>query len=548
MDDIARRALSRILFFDTTTPVDEFVRHAADNPVDLDDEETAALAGANGPFSLWPEREGCALLAADLHALVRDASLPDNGLVLRLPRSFGSATLTRIASGAFRPWLSYGVGLRLLLLPEGMVGIDDGGLAPLCFEHLSIPSTLTCFGKREVRWNKLTRYPDSIRFSVHPDNPAFAAHDGSLYSKDGTELVAQAYPYDAHIEVRPGVKRLREDAFIHAPLPPCSIACPDSLEEARDAIDPSLLWIRANATPFARILQREGRRGVSPAYRIVNGCVFDFDEEQAMLISAKADEHAVALPESVEGRPLTRVGYRALPRCARSVALAEHVTAIEDGNACEGAKRIVLNEGLESIGEGCFMRANTENAVLIPRSVKRIGARSFCASRVRFEALGTTVFIPTGSHRLFEPNRYRTLGDGQLALAKPDDENASAVPFDMQAYDELLASDRSFFGKTEALVDRLAGDVAIEPARIDAFVAQLEKNADVALSLIAQRRSKRAVTRLAEQRFYENEQCFLDQCEKLRRYRAAEALGWLMEHRARNATGPAAKPSERFAF
>ncbi|MDO4442934.1 MAG: hypothetical protein Q4B69_03575 [Slackia sp.] len=550
MDDPLRRALSRILFFDATTPLDELIEHARANPVTLDAAEAAALVDSE-LFSLWPEQQGCALLAADLHALARDAKLPDEGLILHLPQAFGDMPLTRIAREAFRPWLSYGIKIRLLILPEGMTDISDGALAPLCFEHLCLPSTLTHFGMREVRWNKLTCYPDRVSFSVHGDNPAFAAHDGSLYSKDGTELIAHAYPYDACIDIPDGVKRLRKDAFIHTPQPPQSILCPDNLEEAPDEIDPSLLWIRNSTAPVAQLLRREGRLGVSPVYWREDGCVFDFNpaRSESVLVSAQGNDGGdIVLPASVVDRPLTRIGERALPRRAQSVALSENVKIVEDGNACEGAQRIVLNEGLASIGAGCFMRAAHDAAVRIPRSVQSIGARSFCASRIFFEALGTAVFIPAGSHSLFEPQTYRTTGFSRIEYARRDADGAFTAPFDMGAYDGFLAGDRSFFGKTEAIVDRLSGDVEISQEHAIAFAAQLDKNADSALCLIAQRRSKRCVERLAEHRFYENEQRFLAQCELLRQHHATEALGLLMEQRVHHGNVAPAKPSDRFAF
>lgn len=192
MNDTAREALSAMLFADTSTPLDDVVRRCRANPVHLDDGQADALCSAAGPLVLWPEQDGFALLAADLHALVRDASLPDSGLILHLPATIRGMPLVRIAADAFRPWLSYGVGLRALIVPEGVEEISDGSLSPLCFECAALPSTLARFGLRMVRWSKLTRYPDAVEYLVDPGSATLFAEDGSLYSHDGETLIAHA--------------------------------------------------------------------------------------------------------------------------------------------------------------------------------------------------------------------------------------------------------------------------------------------------------------------------------------------------------------------
>lgn len=547
MNDAAREALSAILFADTSTPLDVLVRQCRDNPVHLKGHEAEAIAGSQGALTLWREKEGCALLAADLHSLVRDVGLPDTGLVLHLPATIDGVPLVRIAGEAFRPWLSYGVGVRLLVLPEGMRETSDGALSPLCFEHAALPSTLERFGKRPVQWSKLTRYPESVRYLVHPDNPALFSEDGSLYSRDGETLIAQAYPYGECVKVRDGVRVIRPDAFLHTPHPPQRIVCPDSLKEARDDIDGSLLWIRSPETAFARTLDEAGRRAVSPAFRIIDDDVFDFDDEgNAMLVMSSHENAAVAPPDDIAGAPLTRIGRRALPLRAKSAAIPACVTDVGDGNVCEGAERIVVGEQVKNIGRGCFMHAAETCVTRIPRSVRAIGERSFSGGWVRFDALDTVVYIPAGVRGLFEPRAYRIGKTGiELVGEGVVDAACFTAPFDMEAYDELLAGDRAFLTKTQALVERLAGKTAVGKDAAAAFARQLEKNAEATCALIAERRSRRAVERLADTGFYDDERRFLLQCEQLRKARAAEALGCLMRRRE---AASLAKPSDRFAF
>lgn len=547
MNDTAREALSAMLFADTSTPLDDVVRRCRANPVHLDDGQADALCSAAGPLVLWPEQGGFALLAADLHALVRDASLPDSGLILHLPATIRGMPLVRIAADAFRPWLSYGVGLRALIVPEGVEEISDGSLSPLCFECAALPSTLARFGLRMVRWSKLTRYPDAVEYLVDPGSATLFAEDGSLYSHDGETLIAHAYPYGERIEIRQGVRRIREDAFLHTPHPPRRIVCPDSLEAAPDGIDPALLWVADPSTDFARTLRADGRRCVSAAYRIIDGAVFDFDDDGAVLVATADDARSVDIPDGIGTAPVVRIGRRALPSSVHSVIVGSNVRTIEDGNACSGACRIVLADTLEAVGGGCFVHAALQSPVRIPRSVLSIGERSFEGSRIFIESLTTTVFVFSGARAIFTPRAYREQSDGTYEQTDAATDGSFSAPFDMRAYDELLAGDRPFQAKTESIVDRLAGKVAIDSETLESFAGQLGKNADAACTLVADRRSVRAVSRLADAGFYDNDERFFAQCERLRKMHAAQALGMLvrMREQARNTVE---KPSARFAF
>lgn len=547
MNEATRAALSTILFYDEATPLDELIKRCLNEPVHLSATQAEALGGTSG-LTFWDEPDGCALLAADLHSLARDAGLPENGLVLRLPASVDDKPLVRIAAEAFRSWLSYGIRLRALVLPEGMRETSDASLAPLCFEHLALPSTFERYGKRTVQWSKLTAYPERITFSVADENPHLNAADGSLYADSGATLIAAAYPYGEEVRIADGVHRIRDDAFMHTPQPPKRIVCPSSLASAPDPIDDNLLWIRENGGDFAAFLDREKRLGVSFAYRIIDGNVYDFNDEGALLAATDGEADAAAPPEHIDEAPLVRIGRAALPARMRTVTLPQTVRIVEDSNRCEHAERIVLDDGLEAIGAGCFMRFVGTAPVRIPRGVRSIGERSFAASRVYFDALDTTVFVPSGIRGLFNPTRYVAMGAGRIATADASCIDAFEVPFDMNAYDALLASDRRFYDKTQAIVDRLGGAVELKDETAAALSAQLTANADAACELVAVAHARRAVERLAQAGFYDDEQRFLAQCELLRKARKTEALGYLMDWHAARSAPVAAKPSARFSF
>ena len=75
--------------------------------------------------------------------------------------------------------------------------------------------------------------------------------------------------------------------------------------------------------------------------------------------SASASD-VLALPRQVEGRPLVRIGVKGLPFAPASVVVPDTVRIIERDNACRGTKRLILPEGLVSIGAHCFWSRKLE--------------------------------------------------------------------------------------------------------------------------------------------------------------------------------------------
>ena len=102
---------------------------------------------------------------------------------------------------------------------------------------------------------------------------------------------------------------------------------------------------------------------------------------------------SAALPRQVEGRPLVRIGVRALPFAPASVVVPETVRIIERDNACRGTKRLILPEGLVSIGAHCFWSRKLEGPVLIPASVRSVGEGSFEYAVCRLSHVGAIVHV-----------------------------------------------------------------------------------------------------------------------------------------------------------
>lgn len=564
-----KKALESVLFFDETTPVEELIDRYANEPLHLRGEEGALLAGPDSIFSLWRQTQSYSLLATDLHSFARDAGLPLSGLVLRLPSSIDGVPLTRISSEAFRPWLSYGVSIRLLILPEGMEEVSDEALSPLCFEHCHLPSTLERFGSRNVRWNKLTCYPRRVRYSVSNENASFAAKDGSLFDADGKTLVAQSYPFADAVSIPDGTVAIRADAFMHMPHPPKTILCPDSLETVDDLVDEFAVWACRQDGSLARSIRARNGYTISQEGKEEGGIVYDRAGDAASLVLCRPDRDETTILDAIDGAALRTIGTHSLKGSFDTLALPAHVRVIEDGNAPHPCRKLVLNEGLEAIGERCFPELAAEVPVRIPRSVRAIGKGSFLGVTLGFDALDAVVAIPVGSHALFEPCRYLENKEGELVCAGPCDSSNGAeepkrpvstgtettlepdaivVPFDMNAYDDMLLSSRYMKNKSRMLLFRFESGVALPETRAREFARLLKSDQESVLELVAAASdAPRTVKRLAQAGFYDNELAER-QCEILRRARKTKALHVLMERIAQQSPRRPAKPSARFTF
>ena len=100
---------------------------------------------------------------------------------VRIPKGLGSLSGMFSIGGCSR--------LREIVLPEGLRTISTGGLGAICrcdaLERIVLPSSVTRIGSGGAfQENKNLKM-----FEVHPDNLAFRAEDGVLFSKDMTRLV-----------------------------------------------------------------------------------------------------------------------------------------------------------------------------------------------------------------------------------------------------------------------------------------------------------------------------------------------------------------------
>ena len=350
------------------------------------------------------------------------------------------------------------------------------------------------------------------------------------------------------------------------------VSCPPTLARVDAKGWDDAVWLCPSEALAHRPLAARGVRLAGPRAVELDGCWYDFDDAGAVLVAgppaptsvskrfaaaaavraatlrgqsaveqapspgqvahvaahSAAPEDALVLPRSVQGRPLVRVGVRALPYAPASLVVADTVRVVERDNACRNAKRLVLPEGLEAIGPHCFCSRILEGPVSIPASVRSIGEGSFEYAVCRLERTGTIVHVSA---------------DQLLTCFLTDAEDG--VPFDYGRYDELLRSGKNLPDKLGAVLHRLTVPYRLEDATRTALVAYLRDHEHEAQQRVAQEGDRAMVEALVRDGFVD-ERTFDRQIELLRACNRTDCVLYLMEqHRAQSKPTSA---KERFAL
>lgn len=523
---------AHLYFHDAETPIQELIERCRKNPVKFTAEDKEQFCGPGKLFTLWDQPEGYVILDADIHAFRRDLDLPEKDLVLVIPSAIEGIPVIRVAAEAFRPWLSYNTILRLLVLPEGMTEIAPGALAPLAFENLALPSTLTDFGEHAMDLSKLTTVtsPQETRFHVAEGNSRYEARDGFLLANESRELVMAEYPYPETLTLPDGLQHIERNAFIKGGGIPHAVVCPESLEATKDTLDEQVLWIRQNGTAFARFLEKERLFGVSPRYIEHGGMTYDLaDDDTAFLAKSPTVASHVAIPAQVGGHAVTRIAERALPRHLKTLDVPASVREIGGNNPCDDLAKLILAHGVEGIGPRSFTATRMDEPVFLPASVKHVGMGSFAGCWLELEEYGCTVRIPSFSrHDLFT-------------------EPGSASFFNMDAYDELLCGKRMVTDRMVCILHRLDSDAPLSAEHQERMIAWLRQDADAVMQEAALRGSVRLVKALANAGFY-TEESSEAQCDLLRTAHRSDSLAWLMKWRSTAFAPQKTRPSARFAL
>ncbi len=305
---------------------------------------------------------------------------------------------------------------------------------------------------------------------------------------------------------------------------PAPMAAPDN-GDAAVAGSPSAPFAAASASPTSREAHlvagppapdSVSRQFSSAAHARMRGAS-DVSAREAAASAASAMVAPVsaadrlALPRTVEGAPLTVVAERALITAPATLAIPDTVRVVRDGNACKGTRKLMLSEGLRTIGAHCFCSRTLAGPVLIPASVTSIGEGSFEYAVVRLAAADVVVHIT--SDQLMS-----------CFLATPDD----GVPFDFARYDDQLLTGRGLPDHLGALLHRLAAPFRLAPAMRDRIVEALRERAVEACQYVAREGDIAMVRALADAGFLDDGDLFDRQIERLRASNRTDCVLFLM--------------------
>lgn len=305
---------------------------------------------------------------------------------------------------------------------------------------------------------------------------------------------------------------------------PAPMAAPDN-GDAAVAGSPSAPFAAASASPASREAHlvagppapdSVSRQFSSAAHARMRGAS-DVSAREAAASAASAMVAPVsaadrlALPRTVDGAPLTIIAERALITAPATLAIPDTVRVVRDGNACKGTRKLMLSEGLRTIGAHCFCSRTLAGPVLIPASVTSIGEGSFEYAVVRLAAADVVVHIT--SDQLMS-----------CFLATPDD----GVPFDFARYDDQLLTGRGLPDHLGALLHRLAAPFRLAPAMRDRIVEALRERAVEACQYVAREGDIAMVRALADAGFLDDGDLFDRQIERLRASNRTDCVLFLM--------------------
>lgn len=552
-------------------------------------EEALRHFATNVPLTVRRDGDGFAVSAVHLSVLA-EHGLPADNLVVVVPSSIDGVPVKRIASEAFARRYTSGAHVRLLMVPDTVEVMGAQAFGSVCAEAVYLGAAVRTYDPAPLDMALPNPRLERRRYLVSAANERFAAHGGCLLEKMGDApasisgaqpgvggswrlLFAEA-PYEERLALPDGVRVVGPAAFAKGCPPPRVLDAPDTLERVDGSVHPETIW-RGNApATLARIVQRCGGRVTDFGAVEQDDCWYDFADGEARLVAgppapdsvsrrfssaahARAHDEAalspreiaaeaaaamvapvpvtdrLALPREVDGLPLTTIAKRALITAPATLVVPDTVRAIGDGNACKGTRKLMLPEGLRSIGAHCFCSRSLAGPVLIPASVTSIGEGSFEYAVVRLAAADAVVHITSD----------------QL-LSCFTEAAIDGVPFDFERYDSQLIAGRGLPDHLGALLHRLTAPFRLAPEMRTRIVDALRERVVDTVAAVAREGDIACVRALAEAGFLDDAQLFDRQIERLRASNRTDCVLFLMnwQHDRAEAARAAAPKRARDRF
>lgn len=303
-------------------------------------------------------------------------------------------TLTEIGASAFDGCVK----LPEIRLPANLQHLGSGALWKCeSIKSLTIPAALTEFSPLSV-----SGCIGLSAFDVAEENPAFAARDGILFSKDGSVLVCypQAKTGDSYV-VPDEVKEIGDAAFRSAKIKQVSL--PDGLTKlgsrafALSSLTEFALPMNISTVPesllnhcaaLEKVTLHEGVTAIGPMVFSNCAALTKIDLPAGLQsIGPDAFGFCAALGEVTLPEGLSELGYSAFYGTAiSSVTIPAAITVLDNSvfMNCVNLSEVKLHDGITSLGYGLFRGCTALEHISLPESVTEI--KSYCFSETGLKA------------------------------------------------------------------------------------------------------------------------------------------------------------------
>lgn len=543
--------------------------------------------------SVQREAEGYALVGFDLRKLAQEAGTTSS-LAVVLPSYVNNIPVVRIASGACARRLVRGVGVDVLIVPNTVQRIAPGAFSALPGRHIHLGSSVSSGGDQACDLLGVTPPLERRTYSVGEGNKSYRAHEGSLLSADGTQLLFFAPPYARDCAIPSGVSIVGEHALCQGCAAPRVVRATEKLAQVKSKLWDDALWILPDGAPAAERLRKRGVRVCGPGVKEEGACWFDCGGKEAVLVagppaptsaskrfaSAAAQTRAAHASDAAGRLDADVAAARSRANDCDGLASGGRLGPIGQGPSAAALAAPVVLEVLElpqAVGgkQLAFVAPRAllyaPKTLVIPSSVRCVAEGNACRGTRRLllaeglERVGAHCFCSrTLEGPVQLPRSLRSVGEGsfEFALCRlahsgvvvhvPADQLLNCFmeeaaegkdPFDLAAYDAVLRAGKNVPDRLGALLHRLAAPIELACADQDAFAQEVRAAGRAAMVRVAREGDAAMVRALADAGLMDGKR-FDAQIELLRQANRMDCVAFLMEwHRGQNGGCKQAAPS-----
>jgi hypothetical protein len=271
-----------------------------------------------------------------------------------------------------------------LEVPEGVKDIGEGAFSDTGMKYVSIPASVT-----NIAWLAFEQCEELVRFDVDSSNPAYAAKNGVLFSKDQKTIVCFPFAKSTTYSTPKGVTRIAPCAFASC-FRLSSVTISNGVTDigmgAFNGCGLKSVTIPTSVTNIGgAAFSCEDYDGVcltnitvdskNPSYVVVGGVLFTKDRKTL-----------VCAPAGMTGVYQVPAGTTRLDMCAffsgetlTGIRLPDSLLdiGVSAFNGCEGLTELIVPDSVTNIGASAFCECLAMTNLSIPRGIANIGDSMF---------------------------------------------------------------------------------------------------------------------------------------------------------------------------